>query len=743
MTGIGRAGASEVGAAGDESTAEASRSAQDPGLLPGGRNHSFDAVVERMRTASQGRAAVLGSPSANVAAPTRNEIKAARRKLDSLLGEFEASRQPATRAQSLPEAQELIDQAVKAGTTVLEYYADLPANLARRILPDDQARRLRDDTVAAADKCNEVATKIIYNLESRRKKAVALLEDVKDTAPPDQLSRLVAGVANQYAACMDWWGKKALRLERMQSVCAVTAGLPSSTADMRRAEAAELRLNSGWALNTKCMYLQQRIALAEFLIEQRVNTLVPSVRDALLDESGQVRLLGTFIQEVFPAFVSTADAVLNSDGAVLDAEHRAVLEGVMERLSEFASGLSGIVSSLRGTETEADLPLQVLDQIVEGAWATANDVMRLLALQPTLVTIQPPDTAALPGNVGVVGEANLGRRKGKERRAAAGGEGPSTASLSEPQLARTDTSPAPTRKVIVRSDLGTKKLASEQEVRASSAATEHLQMWQAPPSKEALAGLLERLDKLLQFDLPAEQRTVSQTRQMKPEDAEHVLDRVITRLQTQADEIEACVTALHEPRRRGLLTPSQVPEVHDKLIRLNGMLSELQGQATSLKARKAAITSDCMKTYSFPSQNYLEQLRAAGELESVGAPHALKGEPGKLFEIKLQPKTLRSGAMPRPMWVHIHTERPVHAWQLATLSNRELSACHVKSDEQRGYNKHWQSARAAEGHDKVVIHRGKLTPTFFRSLLSTAAGRPSQLLPDPEHVSAQMAQLRI
>ncbi|MFK4719522.1 hypothetical protein ABIE89_000622 [Bradyrhizobium niftali] len=214
-------------------------------------------------------------------------------------------------------------------------------------------------------------------------------------------------------------------------------------------------------------------------------------------------------------------------------------------------------------------------------------------------------------------------------------------------------------------------------------------------------------------------------------------------MQTQAEEIEACVTALQEPRRRGLLTPSQVPEVHDKLTRLNGMLSELQGQANSLKTRKAAITSDCMKTYSFPSQTYLEQLRAAGELESVGLPHALKGEPGKLFEIKLQPKALRSGATPRPMWMHIHTERPVYAWQLATLSDRDFAACHVKSDEQRGYNRHWQNARAAEGHDKVVIHRGKLTPAFCRSLLSTAAGQPWQPLPDPEHVSAQMAQLGI
>ncbi|TWB51243.1 hypothetical protein FBZ94_11073 [Bradyrhizobium sacchari] len=637
-----------------------------------------------------------------------------------------------------------MDQVVKAGSTVLEYYANLPPDLARSILPDDQARRLRDDTVMEAEECNKVATWIIYDLEESRRKAQGLLDELKDIASPAQRSRLFASVANRYVACMECWGKKVLRLERMQSVCAATAHLPSSTPEMREAEDAALRLHTGSAVYMKCIYVQSRIALAELLVNSQANTFEPDVRDALMDESGRVRLLGTFVREVFPAFVSTRDAVLDSDGAALGAEHRAVLEGVMERLSEFASGLSGMLDSLREAGTEADLPLQLLDEIVEAAWVTANEVMRLLALQPkTEVAIEPPAWAALPENTAVVGQGTPARRKGKARRAAAAGEGSSAASPPAPQLARPDGATAPTGKVIVLTDLGTKKLATAEEARASSSAADHLQMWQAAPSRKALPGLLDRLDELLQFDLPAQQSAVSQTRQMKPEDAEHVLSRVIKRLQTQASEIEACVAALEEPRRRGLLTPAQLPEVHEKIVRLKRMWSEVQGQANSLNERKAEITSDCMKTYAFPSQKYLDQLREAGELASVDPPRALKGDPGTLFEIKLQPKTLRSGATARPMWVHIHTKRPVHAWQLATLGDREFAACHVKSDEQRGYNQHWQSARAAEGHENVVIHRGKLTPGFCRSLLSTAAGQPWQLLTDPEHLSAQMARLGI
>ncbi|CAH2399323.1 hypothetical protein MES5069_220104 [Mesorhizobium escarrei] len=114
-------------------------------------------------------------------------------------------------------------------------------------------------------------------------------------------------------------------------------------------------------------------------------------------------------------------------------------------------------------------------------------------------------------------------------------------------------------------------------------------------------------------------------------------------------------------------------------------------------------------------------MRAAEELEAADRPRALKGEPGSLFEIRLQPKALRNRAIPSPMWVHIHTNRPVHARHLAMLDDAAFAACHVKSNEQRGHNRQWQDARAAIGHDNVVIHRGKLTPGFCKSLLTDRA----------------------
>ncbi len=135
-------------------------------------------------------------------------------------------------------------------------------------------------------------------------------------------------------------------------------------------------------------------------------------------------------------------------------------------------------------------------------------------------------------------------------------------------------------------------------------------------------------------------------------------------------------------------------------------------------------------------------MRAAEELAPSDLPRALKGEPGTLFEIKLQPEALRNGAMPSPMWVHIHTKRPVYARQLATLDDGEFAACHVKSDEQRGYNRLWQNARAATGHENVVIHRGKLTPAFCKSLLSAGfSGHPTYALAAADRGSTQVTRL--
>lgn len=189
--------------------------------------------------------------------------------MDGLLEELDTCRNAAT--QVLPnssEAQELIDQLVEAGSKVLNYRASLSPHVAHRVLSDDRARRIRDEALHAAEQCNTLATPVIYALEQSRKSAATVLDRMRQSnVSSDQLNRAASSVTDRYEACMRWWGKKALRSERMQFVCAATSNLPSTTPEMRQTEEAALRLHTGSTLYMKCLHLQSQIALAQVKIE--------------------------------------------------------------------------------------------------------------------------------------------------------------------------------------------------------------------------------------------------------------------------------------------------------------------------------------------------------------------------------------------------------------------------------------------------------------------------------------------
>ncbi|MET4045911.1 hypothetical protein ABIC03_007648 [Bradyrhizobium sp. RT6a] len=167
---------------------------------------------------------------------------------------------------------------------------------------------------------------------------------------------------------------------------------------------------------------------------------------------------------------------------------------------------------------------------------------------------------------------------------------------------------------------------------------------------EALTPLLKRLDELLQFDLGGQQRAASQARQINPRTPTTSWTLSSSACRPGRRDRGLCSRA-GGARRRGLLTPLQLREAHNKIVQLKSMLSEAEGQAKALDAREATTRIDCMKTYAFPSQQYLEHLRGRTSWRLRISPRVLKGEPGALFEIKLQPKALRNGAIPSPMYV--------------------------------------------------------------------------------------------
>ncbi|SIT54737.1 hypothetical protein BQ8794_180081 [Mesorhizobium prunaredense] len=192
--------------------------------------------------------------------------------MQGLLDELRDCRDAAGQAQDSEKKQELRDRVVDATSAVLGCRASLPLSVARSILSDNQARRLRDHALCVGDKCNAKGSSTISSLEAHRNRAAKVFTLLQSNATRDQLSQAASTVATHYAACMEWWQKKARRCEMMRSVCAATANLPGATAEMRQVEQAALRLRAGWALNTKFMHLQSRIALARVTIEPQAST---------------------------------------------------------------------------------------------------------------------------------------------------------------------------------------------------------------------------------------------------------------------------------------------------------------------------------------------------------------------------------------------------------------------------------------------------------------------------------------
>jgi hypothetical protein len=493
--------------------------------------------------------------------------------------------------------------------------------------------------------------------------------------------------------------------------------------------------------------------------------------EKLLGENGLVALMETFSNDILFASETIRDEFLVAwdGGTAVAGSILIVLDGLVARLTEFAAGLDAWLSEARHDPDLATLPLDSCRPLVDIAWVVAHDTLRVLGF------CRPPHASPAPEEDGVPAGADEPRPaasapasasaspstrsgKGKGKKKAKGGKPAGSAAAylqSEPSEPRepaqtqalrssreasaslASASPAsapastaaletgpetPPTNVLARTELGTYmlvKAGQAQQTQAAAPSAVAAPVRPGPPTPGELAELLTRVDTLLAFDLSAEQRKVSQARRsLSPENAEYVTGNVIERLTRQAGDIRACLDVLDVPRHRWGLTSAKADDVHGKIEQLRSMQAQVEGVSRSLREQLPADTLDHVKRYPFPTQQHIERLLAEGALAPAGAVTPLDGEPGTLFELKLQPSPLRNGSMPRPIWLHVHTKRPVRARELATLRDAMFAATHVKSDEQRGYNRDWQDARAREGHENVVVHRGKLTPALCRRLLA-------------------------
>ena len=702
-------------------------------------------------SSSSSSAGAGASPSP---ADVLSAARTAKRRMAALLERYEAAQDAVTRAATAQEQLDRLQQLMDAGHEILALYASLPRSAAVRVFTDEEVRTLRDDLMQANDQSTVIGNTAYLAMKDRQAKDADLLARMQklneSRDPPLDLSQLEARLRKHATDEFDWWTNKAARAERALAVCRFAAGLPSTPAAERAAEDAQLRELSGKLVFESFVVLHSRTQLA-LAAMPHLGELSPA--EASGEDSSLAGILMSFRDDILPAFQSTGEDVMRGQGRPLDPASCAVLEGVVGRLAEFATTLEQRLAGLRDQPAAAGLPVEAMEAFIEDAWITANKVTDLLTRQPSAAGVAGPSGSAAAAPVETAAETETetelaagsdhppltdtaaegpaGARRKKKRRPGSGSAQPTAAAGTTPAAAaaaqpQTPAAAAPA-KVLTRTALGTQVLtdavptggmALQGGASAGAAAPAGPVAAVTPPPAETLAQRLSRLETLVGFDLPAQQREVSRARrELAPESARHVAEEAVRRLTAQATEMAACLAEWEDQGLRRTLSAAQQDQVHTQTRRLRVLLADVRGQAKALQDGMATATLDHMKTYAFPTQTHVAQLLQAGELAPAGPARALKGEPGTLFELKLQPAALRNGVLPRPIWLHVHTAWPVKADQLATLDDEAFAASHVKSDAGRGHNRQWQDAQAAAGRDNVLIHRGKISPALCRTLL--------------------------
>ena len=670
-------------------------------------------------------------------------VRTAKRRRNELLDRFEQCREAVAQAEGVAQEQARLDEMMDAAHELLLFHASLPRQTAVRVISDQEVRDLCRDFLTADTQQTLLNSRALAEINNQQAKDDFLLarmvrvNEVRDT--PLDLSPIQARLRQHGVDEQAWWEQKAMRCQRALAVLSLVAELPGTSATEREADETRLRERSGMLLFSQFIALNTRAQLALSDLSQLGE---PSPGEGTDDDGSLVSTLTALRDDIRPAFQSTVDDVVRGAGRPLQPETCAVLEGVIGRLAEFALTLERQLAARRDAPHAAGAALDALEPFIEGAWITAHEVTRLLARQPNAAGTAAPGAVGVPpvqtateeaAPTEATAEAPASTRRKKKKRPAhptpgAGASG-SVQPLASPSAAapgqrQATTAPA---KVLVRSALGTQVLADAQPdasavppgraAAGTSAAAGPVAAAPAP----TLAQRLARLETLVAFDLPAQQREVSRARrELAPESARHVAEAVVRRLGEQATEMAACLAEWEDQDLRRTLNSAQQDQVHTQTRRLRVLLADVRGQARALQDGMDTAMLDHMKTYAFPTQAHVTQLLQAGELAADGPPRALKGEPGTLFELKLQPAALRNGTLPRPIWLHVHTAQPVRSSQLATLDDAAFAASHVKSDAGRGHNRQWQQAQAAAGRDNVLIHRGKISPALCRTLLAPA-----------------------
>lgn len=639
------------------------------------------------------------------------------------------------------DAEHSHDAAMKllgAADQLMSRRSELPRSFAIRVLSTDDVLSVDHHVTLAminqADTREQELGPLRNGLKDYERLYDSLSKKNAERAPDDQRSLMptIERAIESARAMLPWLEQGVQQTLGLHSVADRTAEVRINDAKERaefvRSNAATLAAEQYKLLNTS-------VQLARWTLLTAQGDFPPALKDAVLDEKGSVRALTHLLDDIDTAFRSTVlGEVIRNDGKgniiaqlgrPLDNENQQVLEAAISRLGEFSLAVedlrAGLIEHSGPTHLHGvDVP-DLLTKISEEAWFMASTLSKRLELDQTATSPSPLPTAqqaaasfevTLPQAAAGSSTKRRANSKGKAK-ARRHEQGPVASAGTAAGTARpaagtsAAASPPAAKKQVVRSKLGTPMLVSAEEAAKAAAAA------------EAAKQRLQNLDELLGIDVSARQRALAHARDgVSPENGTYAVEQILREIEEVATAMKACLTRLEDPKeRRKLAEPGQLPQVHAKLTQLQNNLSQLEGLTNAAKKNLEAAELEHVKTYRLPRQGHIERLLREGQLAPIGKPQALEGNPGTLFEVKLQPLPLRNGVTPKPIWLHIHTEAPVHAHQLTKLDDTSFGASHLKNDEERHRGRKWQNARAAEGYEQTMIHRGKVSPKFFRELL--------------------------
>ena len=201
--------------------------------------------------------------------------------------------------------------------------------------------------------------------------------------------------------------------------------------------------------------------------------------------------------------------------------------------------------------------------------------------------------------------------------------------------------------------------------------------------------------------------------------------------------IEGCKVDARDGQRK-LNRLNRLIDEHTKLAQLT-VLTEAQRashEATlqSLKARAATFQTmlerleapglrlSMIKNYRWPQADQWEELHDQGQLKGRSAMRSLsenrQDNKTTLFECAIFAKPDQEASEPRPVWLHVHTKKPMTPDMAKAMEPKDIRAMHLKADHQKDMGAKAIEAQREAGVYEAVVHRATVKPELLKKLLA-------------------------